>query len=140
METGFRLFKVIFCVLCLGLLNHSCTVYRSADISVAEAVESQKKVRIKTATQKQYSFRRLEKDETGIYGIAFKNSRPARHFANDIVPGNLPDNQVKIKLEEGSIDEINPHNKTLSVLIPAGIVVAGVLIFALTYQMAISPW
>lgn len=140
MKTKFRIFRVISCLLTIIILSQSCTVYRSAGISVDEAVASKNKVKVKTKYDQYYNFKRLEKDEAGIYGIAYKRSRPARELSNEIVRGNLPDNRVKIKLQEDSIKEINPRNKTLSVVVPAGIVAAGVLLFALTFQATFVPF
>lgn len=140
METKFRIFRVISCLLTFIILCQSCTIYRSASISVDEAVESQNKVRVKTESNRNYNFKRIERDEAGIYGIAFKRSKIARQLSNDVLPGDLPDNLVKIKLRENSIEEINPRNKTLSILVPALTVATGVLIFALTYEVNVSPF
>lgn len=140
MKTKFRFFRVISCLLIIVVLSQSCTVYRSAGISVDEAVASRNKVKVKTKFDQNYNFKRLEKDKEGVYGIAYKRSRPARELSKDIVKGNLPDNRVKIKLQEESIKEINPRNKTLSVVVPAGIVGAGILLFALTFQATFEPF
>lgn len=140
MKTKFRFFSVISCLLTIVVLSQSCTVYRSAGITIDEAVESKNKVRVKTKFNQNYTFKRIEKDKSGFYGIAYKKSRPARELSNDIIWGNLPDNRVKIKLQKDSIEEIKPRNKTLSILVPAGIVATGILLFALTFEATVLPF
>ncbi|HSI70172.1 MAG TPA: hypothetical protein VK941_08055 [Gillisia sp.] len=140
MKTKLRIFRVISCLLTIVILGQSCTIYRSAGISVDEAVESQNKVRVKTKLNQNYIFKRLEKDTAGVYGIADQKSRPARELSHHITSRNLPEYQVKIKLQEDSIKEIKPRDKTLSIVVPAGIVAAGIILFALTFNASFSPF
>lgn len=140
MKTKFRIFRVISCLLTIVILSQSCTIYRSTNISVDEAVESRNKVRVKTKLDQLYTFKRLEKDSAGVYGIADQKSRPARELSHHIVRRSLQDYQVTINLPEESIKEIRPRNKTLSVVVPAGIVAAGILLFALTFQATFVPF
>lgn len=140
MNTKFRIFRVISCLLTILILGQSCTIYRSANISVDEAIQSGNRVKVKTTQDQSYTFKRIGHDEMGIYGIAPKNSRTSRQLNNDILLEIPEENVVKIQLRESSIEEINPRNKTLSIMVPLLTVAVGVAIFAATYSVSASPW
>lgn len=128
------LFSILF-------LSQSCTIYRSKNISLDEAVETESKVRVKTTSNRNFVFKRIEKDQAVTYGIARKNSKAAAHFVNNILPESVSNNRVKIALEEKMIQEINPKNKTMSAVV--GIIVGfatviGLLALALS-NMAFLP-
>lgn len=127
-------------LLTLLILSQSCTIYRSTNISLDEAVETEGKVRVKTTSDRNYVFRRIEKDQSVTYGIAGKNSKAGKELAQHILPESVMNTRVKIRLEEIPINEINPKNKTLSELLPLMIAGVGLLIFGLTADWNISPW
>lgn len=140
MKTKARVFKIISCLLTIIILSQSCTIYRSSNLSVDEATDANNKVRVKTNLDQKYIFKRIGKDEKGIYGMAPKNSKAARQLVNNIRQEDSSDGLVKIELQENMIDEINAQNKTLSILVPLLVVAAGVLTFALTYEANASPF
>lgn len=122
-------------LLTLLILCQSCNIYRSKNISLDEAAETETKVRVKTTAQRTYAFKRIEKNVDGIYGIADKNSKAAKELIHYRLPEDGKNNKVKIKLDEIPIKEINPKNKILSELVPLMIGGVGLLIFGLTYEM-----
>lgn len=140
MKAKSKVFKNISYLLTITILSHSCTIYRSSNISIEEAMESNSKVRVKTNLNQSYTFQKIGKDEAGIYGIASKNSKAAKQLNKDILHENAANNLVKIKLWEGSIQEINAKNKTISLLVPLLTVAAGILIFAITFEPVEWPY
>lgn len=140
MKAKSKVFKIISCLLVISILSQSCNIYHSSNLSVEEAIETNGKVRLRTNSGEHYIFKRIGKDEEGVYGVAQKKSKASRQLVNDIRQEESADDKVKIKLTENSIEEIKAQNKTLSVLVPLIIVAAGVTIFALTYEVNASPF
>ncbi|CAN5251345.1 hypothetical protein BH23BAC2_BH23BAC2_26570 [soil metagenome] len=128
MKAHFGIFRIISIMLTLIILCQSCTVYRYKNISINEAIETKSKVRVKTTSNKNYVFNKIEKNEEIVYGIANKNSKEVRQLVDQIIPESASENKVKIRLVENSIEEINPKNKTLSVLVPIGVVIASFIL------------
>jgi hypothetical protein len=129
------IFRMTSYLLTFLILCQSCTIYRSTNISLDEAIETENKVRVKTTSETKYAFKRIERGEDIIYGIAGKNSKAGKELAQYILSENFSDSKVKIRLDEIPIHEINPKNKTLSVLVPLITAGVGLLIFGLTYEM-----
>jgi len=139
MTTRFKIFRVLAFLLTVLILCQSCNIYRTTNLSLEEAAETDVKVRLKTTSDRKYVFKRIEKNEDLIYGVANKNSKAAKELSNHILPESPMDNKVKIRLDELPIQEINPKNKRLSELVPLMIAGVALLIFGLTYEMS-SPF
>lgn len=122
------------------ILCQSCTIYHSRNISFAEAAEKEGKVRVKTTSDRTYAFKKIEQNDDMTYGIAGKNSKAAKELVQEILPESLFKDDVKIRLDELPVQQINPRNKTMSTLVPLMIAAAGILILALTYDLNLSPF
>jgi len=55
--------------LILLMLLQSCTVYKSATISLDQAVQNQSKVRVKTINNEKFKFKRIGVENGNYYGI-----------------------------------------------------------------------
>lgn len=124
MKTRSKVFRAFISLWSLIILCQSCTIYRSQNISIDEAIETRSKVRVKTTSNQTYIFRKIEKNEVVVYGIADKNSEEGKQLVDQIIPESTSDDKVKIQLRENSIASINPKNKVLSLLVPLSIVIA----------------
>ncbi len=140
MKAKSKVFRIISYLLTITILSQSCTIYKSSGIGVDEAIKSNNKVKVTTHSNQTYTFKKLGKDEAGVYGMAGKSSKAAKQLYNNILQEDPVNQLVKIGLDESHLNEIRARNKTLSILVPVIIVAAGVIIFALTYQVNASPW
>ncbi len=117
MKTFRKKIQFISRLLILICFFQSCSVYHSKTVSADKAAESNKKLKLTTATDKVYKFRQLERDNTGIYGIAKKRSKAAKNIAGHIVESNYEGEFVKIAIPENLIKNIRLKNNTLSVVL-----------------------
>ena len=106
--------KIIAIILCISLLVQSCRVYRSNTISITEAVNNSKNVKIKDGNKK-YKFKFLSVSENKFYGYTNKNSKTAKLLSEQIVETNLKYGLGKIELQEEQLKSIHPVNITLSI-------------------------
>lgn len=115
-------------------------VYNSTNLPMDQALKIDKPLKVKTTEGKVYKVNRLEQDETGINGIARKESNTARKHKEDIIDNDYQGKYVKIDLPEDSIQEIRSKNKELSILLPVaiGVAIIGILVIGVT-SMAVLP-
>lgn len=105
------------------ILFQNCSIYRAKEATIDEATTFPGKVKIKTTSNESYKFERLIKEDMKIYGVAKKNSKPAKKLMDNIALNSADSKYVKINLSDNFIEEIHLKNKTLS----TGLGVLGVL-------------
>lgn len=109
---------IILKLLLVVFLFQSCTIYRARNAGIDKAVEVGSKVKVETKDNKIYKFKKLGRDENGLFGLAGRNSNTARSLAENIVDKNASGRFVKIGIDENSVEEVRLKNKTVSVLVP----------------------
>ena len=71
-----RYLKTVACFLTLLILIQSCTVYKSANVTLSEASESNKKVKITTDSGKKVKFNKIELSDDGkFYGFVSRTRK-----------------------------------------------------------------
>ena len=110
MKTIKKQIKPIALLFGLLILLQSCVVYKQT--SLEQAVNSEKKVRIKTKVDEILKFQRIEFEDKKFYGIK-----------------KIEGEMVKIPLDSTGIKKVMIHDLTLStvfwVVMPLGIVLGG---------------
>lgn len=132
---------IILKLFCVIFLFHSCTIYRARNAGIVKAVEVGSKVKLETKDNQVYKFKKLGRDENGLFGLAARNSKAAKKLAEDIVDNNMRGRFVKIGIDENSVEEVRLKNKTVSVLVPILItftVIVGLIVFIASH-MVVMP-
>jgi len=127
--------QLIAIMLSIVLLFQSCKVYRSEKVTIDDALQFTKNIKVVSSTNEIYKFKSLQKKEGEIYGIVKKTSKTAKKLANQTVENNNP-KLVKIHLLKDNIKDIYLQNKSMSIVgnvfIGIGSLLAAVLlIFAI---------
>ncbi|NJW53057.1 hypothetical protein [Salinimicrobium oceani] len=125
--------------LILGLLFllQSCSVYHSGARSVEEAVAADAKVKVISAGQLQYKFRKLELQDDHLVGITKHNSSTAKKLKH--LPSSPAGKFRAIDLSEMVIEEIKLRNNTLSTIINIAIPIAALYVALLATYVAVAP-
>jgi len=97
---------------------HSCNIYKSRVSTVEEAVESKRRVKIKSETHPTYKFKQLISDGEKLYGVARNKTRTAKILKDQIVSEANNPTFVQIELNEHLLGEIHLYNHALSILMP----------------------
>lgn len=105
--------KVIPLFCSVLILFQSCTIYKSAPISIEHAVQNENKVKVITKSGEKYKFSRISVEDNKYFGV-LKNKGTA----------------FKTILDEKSITTIKEKDKTLSTVLNIGIpvIILGVII------------
>jgi len=105
MKTSTRLLKVVALFFSVLILFQGCTVYKSANVTLEEAVKANTKVRIKTKDHKILKFKNMEIENGIYYGLMnFKEKK-----------------WVKTQINENNIEKLQVKDKVLSTIITFGI-------------------
>ena len=123
--------KPIALFLALIFLVSSCRVYHSKTVSVDEAVQSSKRIKVNSYNNEIFKFKQFQKEDGRLYGITRKNSYTAKKLSHQILGENIDRKYVNILLPDTLLKEIHLHDKTLSILIPVMIpisIIVGILI------------
>src|SRR5690606_11591661 len=119
-----RFFFYFISVVTLIIFQSCGGVYNSTNLALESALETDKPLKVRTTEGYVFKINRLERDETGIYGIARKESNNARKNKESIIENDYQDKYVKMEIPEKSIEEIRTKNKALSIVLPITIGVA----------------
>lgn len=106
--------KKISLLLSFLFLLQSCSVYRSPT-SLDEAVAADKKVKVVTADEKKYRFKRLERENDRLYGITGKGSVTAKRVVG--LPATYNGDLLKVDLSQVAIEEVRLRNNILSAML-----------------------
>ena len=118
MKKASSLANIVLKLLIIIFLFESCTIYRARNAGIDKAVELGYKVKLETKDNQVYKFRRLGRDENGLYGLAGITSKTAKRLAEDIVDENMKGRFVKIGIDENSVEEVRVKNKMVSFIVP----------------------
>ena len=100
----YRIIAFSFSIL---ILFQGCTVYKSANVTLDEAVIANTKVRVKTNDNKTLRFEKIQLDNGVYYGMMYLNK-----------------SWVKIPVNEDNFDKIQVKDKTSSTILTIGIPLA----------------
>jgi hypothetical protein len=127
-------FRFLAIVIAMLILFQSCKVYHKQNVTINEAVSSEKKVKVHLSNNKKYAFCKLIYKQGQLYGITKINTAAATSLDTLMVGCTVDGKVAKIKLNENTIKEIHLYNKTISRIISiAGpivivVVIVGVII------------
>jgi len=107
------------------ILLQGCTVYKSANVSLEEAVRTDNKIKITTNDNQTLKFQKIG-FEDGLY------------FGIKKIKGEM----VKSKIEQENIKSVKLQDKPTSTILTIGIpvVILGVAIYFITDKLPISMW
>ena len=113
---------VLFAIL---LLIQSCTVYKSANVTLEQAAQNGSKTKVITHDGGKLKFKRIGFENEHYYGLKIVNKK-----------------EVKIYLDPNTIKTINEKNKTVSTILTiVGPVLGGTITtVAVSYFVAILLW
>ena len=89
--------KVLAVFLSVLILFQGCTIYRSAKVTLQEAVQADTKVKIKDKYDQTIKYKRVKFENTQFYGVTKKNNK-------------------KVYIEEKNINSVQLRNGWLSVI------------------------
>lgn len=129
MKTIRKHLKMLSLIMSLTILVQSCVAYHSSAASIDEAVQSNDKIKLVSATKDTYVFQELQRENGNIYGITKRKSVTADLLSSQIVADTKDQKNVKILLRDDQLNNIHLQNKTMSTLATIGIplVVMGVI-------------
>ena len=119
------------CSCLVAVMLQSCNIYKSRVSTVEEAVESKRRVKIKSETHPTYKFKQLISDGEKLYGVAHDKTRTAKILKDQIVSSANNPTYVQIMLSNNQIGEIYELNRPMSILLPIIILVVLVTLGAL---------
>lgn len=134
MKTIRKYLKWISFLLSIIVLFQSCKVYQNKSATVDEAVKSLKRVKIISFGDNIYKFENLQIREGQLYGLAKKNSKTAETLSGQVVEENGNTKYAKIHILDNTIKEIHIQNKTMSIIVPIGVVIITFTALGLIFQ------
>ncbi|UNZ00387.1 hypothetical protein MQE36_08615 [Zhouia spongiae] len=137
MKAIIKYIKQLYIVIVSATLLHSCSIYRSQNSSIDDAVSSRQKVLVLNTNLERFHFKRLLFQKDSLYGVASKNSKEAKRLSDLISAEKYNDKYLKIYLPEKDIYEIRQKNKSLSTAISIAIPVSA---FTLAVILAVDPF
>lgn len=119
----FRLTSVSFLSLLLVFSFYSCNVYHSAPGTIAEAVESNSRVRVVTKDNNSYEFKSLQMEGNELVGITGKNSETANKLNG--FPQEPYGKHLKVRFQKEEILAVYLKNKNASRWVNIGVPAVG---------------
>ncbi|TRO67496.1 hypothetical protein [Christiangramia sabulilitoris] len=113
-------FKLLGQALAVLILLQSCSIYRSQNISLDQAAETSRKVRVKSQGEK-ITLKRIEISGDAVYGYARENSSASKKLQDFGIIGRESGNFYRFNLENLKIDAIQAKNYTTSTLATIGL-------------------
>lgn len=118
--------KIVVLFFSTLILFQSCTVYKSANVTLDEAVKADTNVIVKTNDNRTLKFKRIAFEDGSYYGVneSYKDD-PFVHYYKEL---------TKTHIDVENVENIRIKNKTMSTIIPFAIplVLLGSLILAYT--------
>ena len=118
------------CSCLVAVMLQSCNIYKSRVSTIEEAVESKRRVKIKSETHPTYKFKQLISDGEKLYGVAHDKTRTAKILKDQIVSSANNPTYVQIMLSNNQTGEIHLLNQTLTILTPI-FIISGVFLLLL---------
>ncbi len=94
-------------IIAISILCQSCKACYKQNVTINEAVSSEKKVKVVFVNNEEYAFCRLIYKKGQLYGITNINSSVAKSLDTLMVGCTLDGKIAKIKLNKHTIKEIN---------------------------------
>ncbi len=104
MKTLKKQLKVVALFFSVSILFQGCTVYKSANVTLDQAVIANTKVRIKTNDNQTLKYKNVEAENGIYYGLM-----------------NYENSWVKTPINEDNIDKVQVKDKTLSTILTVAI-------------------
>ena len=121
-ESNLLVYVLITCV-----LLQSCSIYHSDNISLEQAADTGRKVRITTVAGGKLNFKWIKDEGGDYYGHTKVNSRTSKKLQNFGVESKKRGELYSYGLETLDIDKIQAKNYSGSTLATIGISVVGLL-------------
>ena len=119
MKTLKKQFKSVALILSMLILLQGCTVYKSANVTLEEAVKADTKVRVRTNDHQTLKFKNIEVENGIYYGLM-----------------NFKNRWVKTQINEDNIEKLQVKDKRLSSIITFGIPV--IIIGIIAIEIAVN--
>jgi hypothetical protein len=134
--------KQIAILLTVLISFQNCSIYRAKEATVDEATTFPGKVKIKTTSNENFKFDRLQKEDGKLYGIVKRTSKTAKEMKDRVVPESSANKFVKINLPDNFIEEIHLKNRTLSTVlgITGGLYIVVLLATGLAIYVILSAF
>jgi len=110
MKTQKKQINLITLLFAIVMFFQSCTVYKSANVTLDQAIQNESKVKVITMNNAKFKFKRIGVEDGNYYGIKKKNN---------VV--------IRIPLDQNFVKIIKEKDKPLSTVLSIGIplVIAG---------------
>ena len=87
-------------IISLLVLLQSCSVYKSDNLTLDQAVQNESRVKVKTINNEKYKFKRIEIADGHYYGVK-----------------KVKGKDIKVPLNRAEVSKINEKNKSLSTIL-----------------------
>ena len=104
----FRIMAIFFSSL---IFFQGCTVYKSANVTLDEAVRADMKARIKTNDNRTLEFKRIRFENGQYYGV--------HNISRDI---------IKTQINEQKVERVQLKDKITSIILPVGMVLVSAVV------------
>lgn len=128
----FFVYLVVF-----SFLFYSCSIYNTAPISLSEARDKGKKVKI-TTTNEKYIFKGIVGSNGEYYGLVRKNNSTFKKLVKAGVIGRESGNLYSFNLEKLDIQKIQAKNYPISTIATVAVSIIGLL--AIISILALGAW
>lgn len=111
-------------IACFLILLQSCTVYHSYNSSIDEAIESENKVKVNTANNDPYKFKKLVRIEDEVFGLVYSKSQSYKLLLSRKTIPTGQQTMFYVQLYDNELNDIHLKNKSASTIITVAIPVA----------------
>jgi hypothetical protein len=101
----------------------ACNVYHSGTASIDQAVESNNRVRVVTEDNVFYEFKKLQRENGQLFGVAGKDSDTARMLKDR--PHTIEGRNYKFPFQEDEILAVYLKNRQMSNIVSVGVPIVG---------------
>lgn len=101
----------------------ACRVYHTESVTLQEAVKAEKRVKIRTKSNKTYKFQKVVLEDGRFYGI-----------------NNYRSKEIKYPLDYNELRKVRLHDKTLSMIFSIGLPVVIIGMVVLSFAQAGLFW
>ena len=108
-------------IACFLILLQSCTVYHSYNSSIDEAIESENKVKVNTANNDPYKFKKLVRIEDEVFGLVYSKSQSYKLLLSRKTIPTEQQTMFYVQLYDNELNDIHLKNKSASTIITVAI-------------------
>ena len=114
-------------IICFVILLQSCTVYRSVNVTVEEAIQSEQRVKVVTNTNEKYKFKRIEQEENQIIGIVSRISDTAKKLTKVTDGRKYKEPFIAVIIPKDNIEGVYLKDKQLSIILSVGVPIVSII-------------